>query len=78
MLLKYILKGSGNVIRLTIDKYLDSHGITRYELSKRTGIGFQIIDKYYKNNVVRYDSDVLNRICEALGCDISELINYNK
>lgn len=66
------------MIKLTIDKYLDSHSITRYELAKRTGIRFQIIDNYYKNKVVRYDSYVLNKICEALGCDISDIIEYKK
>lgn len=66
------------MIRLTIDKCIGEKGITRYELSKRTGIRFQIIDNYYKNKVVRYDSDVLNRICIALDCDISDLIEYEK
>ena len=66
------------MIKLTVDKYLDSHNITRYELSKRTGIRFQIIDKYYKNKVVRYDSYVLDKMCAALDCDISELIEYKK
>ena len=66
------------MIQLTVDKCLESRGITRYELAKRTGIRFQIIDNYYKNKVVRYDSYVLNRICEALQCDISELIEYIK
>jgi putative transcriptional regulator len=66
------------MIKLTIDKYLDSREITRYELAKRTGIRFQIIDNYYKNKVVRYDSYVLDRICDALGCDISEIIEYVK
>ena len=66
------------MIRLTIDQYLDNHGISRYELSKRAGIGYQIIDHYYKNKVVRYDSDVLDRICEALSCDISDRICYTK
>ena len=64
------------MIRLTIDQYLDQHGITRYELAKRTGIRFQIIDNYYKNKFVRYDSDLLDRICRALECDISDLIEY--
>ncbi len=64
------------MIRLTVDKYLDKHGITRYELSKRTGIRFQIVDNYYKNKVVRYDGDVLDRMCRALDCDITELIEY--
>lgn len=66
------------MIRLTLDEYLDSRGITRYELAKRTGIRFHIVDHYYKNKVVRYDSDVLNRMCDALGCDIPDLIRYEK
>lgn len=66
------------MIRLTLDTYLDTHGITRYELAKRTGIRFQIVDNYYKNKVVRYDSDILNRMCDALDCDISDLIQYKK
>ena len=66
------------MIKLTVDKYLDSRRITRYELAKRTGIRFQIIDNYYKNKVVRYDSYVLNRICEALECNISDIIEYKK
>jgi len=66
------------VIQLILNKYLDEHGITRYELAKRTGIRFQIVDNYYKNKVVRYDSDILNRMCDALNCDISDLIQYKK
>jgi putative transcriptional regulator len=66
------------MIKLTVDKYLDKHNITRYELAKRTGIRFQIVDNYYKNKVVRYDSYVLDRMCEALGCKIEDLIEYSK
>jgi len=61
-----------------VNKYLDSHGVSRYELSKRTGVYYQIIDSYYKNKVVRYDSYILNKICEALDCDISDIIEYEK
>ena len=42
---------------------LEKKNITRYELSKRTGIRYQIIDNYYKNKVTRYDSYVPERIC---------------
>ena len=45
---------------------------------RRAGISYQIVDNYYKNKVVRYDSDVLNRMCEALSCDISDLLRYTK
>ena len=66
------------MIKLTLNECLTKEGITRYELAKRTGIRFHIIDNYYKNKVVRYDSDVLNRICIALNCDICDLIRFEK
>lgn len=66
------------MIKLTLKEYIDRINVTRYEVSKRTGIRFQIIDNYYKNKVVRYDSYVLDRICEALSCDISDIIKYIK
>ena len=62
------------MIKLIIDETLNTKGITRYELSKRTGINYQIIDNYYKNKVIRYDSYVLDRICEALDCEISDIL----
>lgn len=66
------------MVRLKIDKYLSERGITRYELSKRTDIKFQTLDRYYKNIVVRYDSYILDRICAALECNISDIIEYTK
>lgn len=66
------------MIRLTIDKYLDKRGITRYELAKKTEVKFQTIDRYYKNRVVRYDSYILDRICEALNCNLCDIIEYVK
>lgn len=64
------------MVRLTIDRYLKDHGITRYELAKRADVKFQTIDRYYKNRVVRYDSYILDRVCAALGCALSDIIEY--
>ena len=64
------------MVRLTIDKYLDKRGVTRYELAKRTEVKFQTIDRYYKNRVVRYDSYILDRICSALNCAPGDIIEY--
>lgn len=66
------------MVRLTINKYLDKRGISRYELAKRTEIKFQTIDRYYKNRVVRYDSYILDRICAALECELGDIIEYVK
>ena len=61
-------------IKLTIEEMLEAKNITRYELAKRTGTRHQIVDKYYKNKVVRYDSEILLKICIALDCGIADII----
>ena len=66
-----------DMVKLIIDKTLEAKGISRYELAKRTGIHYQIIDNYYKNKVKRYDSYVLDKICIALDCSICDVISFS-
>ena len=66
------------MIRICLDKTLPRLDISRYELAKRTGIQYQIIDNYYKNRVKRYDGFVLDRICNALDCNISDILEIVK
>jgi putative transcriptional regulator len=66
------------MIKLSLKEFLDENRITRYELAKRTQIQYTIIDNYYKNKVVRYDSYVLDKICTALDCEISDVIEFKK
>ena len=66
------------MIRITLDKALENRNVSRYELAKRTGIQYQVIDNYYKNKVKRYDSGVLEKICGALDCTVSDIIEYKK
>ena len=66
------------MIRLTLDTYMQAVGVTRYQLAKQTNINYQIIDHYYKNKVVRYDSDVLDRICKALHCKIEDILVFEE
>ena len=66
------------MIRICLDTILERQNVSRYELAKRTGIQYQIIDNYYKNRVKRYDSYVLERICAALDCSIEDIIEYKK
>lgn len=61
-------------ICLTLKEVLEQRGITRYELSQRTDIKYPIVDKYYKNKVIRYDSTLLLKMCVALDCGIEDLI----
>ena len=64
------------MIRISLDKILADRKMSRYELSKQTGIQYQVIDNYYKNRVKRFDSYVLERICDTLECTPGEIIEY--
>jgi len=66
------------MIKLILEETLLKMNITRYELSKRTGIHYQIIDNYYKNKIKRYDSYILDKICKALTCNICDIIEFSK
>ncbi|MBQ7076327.1 MAG: helix-turn-helix transcriptional regulator [Clostridia bacterium] len=66
------------MIRITLDTALSDRNISRYELAKRTGVRYHIIDNYYKNKVIRYDSFILNKICTALNCKIEDIITFEK
>lgn len=64
------------MVCIILDRTLKRLCVSRYELAKRTGIQYQVIDNYYKNRVKRYDGYVLERICRALSCDISDILEY--
>ena len=66
------------LIFLTLDKMLEKLNISRYELSRRTDIKYQVIDNYYKNKVIRYDGYILDCICNALDCNITDILKYKK
>ena len=66
------------MVKITLDKTLKNYGISRYELSKRTGIRYHVIHNYYKNNVIRYDSFILDKICTVLNCKIEDIIKFEK
>lgn len=66
------------MVKICLEDMLAKRGVTRYELAKRTGIQYQIIDNYYKNRVKRYDGYVLERICTVLDCDVGDILKIEK
>ena len=50
--------------------------MTQSELSKKTGIRPGTINELYHEFAERVNLEHLDRICEVLGCDLTELIEY--
>jgi putative transcriptional regulator len=64
------------MIRIYLSKLLGIRKMTRYELSKRTGIRTTTISEYYHELIERITIDHLDKICEALNCKLSDLMEY--
>ncbi len=63
-------------IRLRLNELLIEKGVNRNQLAQSIGIRHVVIAKWCNNEVERMDLDVLARICFALDCEISDLIEY--
>lgn len=64
-------------IYLDLERLLEKNNVSRYELAKRTNVKYQIIDNYYKNKIIRYDKEILLKICVALNCNIADLVKID-
>ena len=65
-------------INLKLDELLEKRKITRNYLARTTNTRFEVIDKWYKNNVEKMDLDVLARICYVLDCCVADIIEFDK
>ena len=64
-------------IRVKLRSALDNRGITRNRLRTLTGVKYDVIDRYYKNDIVQMaDLDFLAKVCCVLGCGLNELLEY--
>jgi putative transcriptional regulator len=64
-------------IELQIGKKMKEKNISCYQMSKLTGLRYEVVKRYYNNSIYRIDLDVLSRMLYILECDISEIMIYN-
>ena len=63
-------------IRIMLSRKLGELRWTQAELARKTGIRPATINEMYHELCDRVNLDHLDRICEALNCDLSEIIVY--
>lgn len=62
------------VIRL--EELINEKGISKNKLSHKAEMQRTQINNFCKNEITRLDTDVLARLCTALECDISDLLEF--
>lgn len=73
----FSMREYGRVI-INIKDIMEKRKITRNKLAKLTGATFNVINRYYNNELYRIDLDVIARICYVLDCEIVDIIEYKK
>lgn len=64
------------MIRIYLSKILGERRMTQKELSEKTGIRAATINEIYNELVERVNLTHLDKICEVLGCPLSELMEW--
>ena len=57
---------------------MKKNNIGIYKLGKLTGLKYDVIMRYYHDQIIKYDAVVLAKLCFVLNCSISELLKYEK
>ncbi|MGO4887047.1 helix-turn-helix domain-containing protein [Anaerobacillus sp. MEB173] len=66
------------MIKFKLNELLESKGKTMYWLSKESGVRPNTISQWVNGDVNSITVDTLDKLCIALECDISDLIEHNK
>lgn len=64
------------MIRIKLSTLLGERRITQAELSRKTGIRPATINEMYHEFSARVNLEHIDKICEALNCEISDLLEY--
>ena len=63
-------------IHVHLKEKMAERNLTRNYLAKVVNTRFEVIDKWYRDDVEKLDLDILARICYVLDCSPAELITY--
>lgn len=64
------------MIHIRLSRLLGERRMTQKDLSRKTGIRENTINDMYHDMSIMLRVEYLDRICRALGCDISDLLEY--
>lgn len=67
------IKVGDNMIKCRLRVLLAEKEMNQKELAEKTGIQPMTINKMYNNNIVRVPLDAVDKVCEVLQCEISDL-----
>ena len=64
------------MVKIKVSELLGKYKMSRTELSRITGIRINTISALYYETIKRLDVDMINSLCKAFNCHVSDLIEY--
>lgn len=64
------------MIKVILSRYLGEVRIKQAELSRLSGVNKNTLSALYNDEIKRIDLEVLNKICNSLNCDITDILEY--
>lgn len=52
--------------------------VSIYTLSKISGLKYDVILRYFDDKIIKYDANVLAKLCYSLDCDIDDVLEYRR
>lgn len=59
-----------------LNELIEKKGISKNKLAQRAELQRTQLNKYCKNQITRFDADVLARLCTVLECEIGDLLEF--
>lgn len=69
------IKDYGRIV-VKLKPLLEQRGMTRNALARAINTRFEVVDKWYNDQVEKIDADVLARICFVLHCSVEAILEY--
>lgn len=63
-------------VKIQLKEIMGKKNITRNHLAKALNTRFEVINKWYNNDVEKMDLDILARLCYVLECSPADIIKY--
>lgn len=63
-------------VEIILNDYLKTYKISKNYLAEKANLQRTQLNTYCKNEIKRADFDVLARICYALDCELTDIVNY--
>lgn len=65
-------------IKCKLKKVMKLRGINIYQLARLSDVKYDILKRYCDDYIVRYDANILAKLCYSLNCEIGELLQYER